>query len=139
VDPVVTFDEHLVDSWIAGQFGVKGTCPHWPRTTKDRSVVNGSKNFNAGTDALDDWSPYEDGVDRMFWEAYDVDIRLERLDLTPESVAAYIDVDGAKASLVGAWTEDALGEQNHARARSQHRHPVLDSPVDHRKETCCFK
>jgi hypothetical protein len=60
----------------------------------------------------------------MDWTALDpvkINISLERLDLTTESVTAYRDVERAKGLLILSAVQHMLSEQDHSGARAVRR------------------
>src|SRR5262245_60130195 len=119
--------EALMDTEIAGQFGVETRHPHLALPQQHGYVVVRREHLDSVADALDARRADEHAREGRAGEAADLERRLEGVTLTAVSVAAHRDVDAAERLLVGTAVEHFAREQDHARARPEHSHAVAQS------------
>ena len=100
-----------------------------------RMALDGSLDDDTGSRALDDRRADEHRVERSAVDPVDVEVGLERVALTPVAVAPHRDVDRPERALVGAAVECFGGEQDHPRARPEHRQAVGEARREGVEET----
>ena len=91
----------------------------WRQSTGWPSTV--APTTTPGPDALDDRRPDEHRMERPAVETVDVEVGLERVALASVAVSPHRQVDRPERALVGAAVERLGGEQDHPRARAEHR------------------
>src|SRR5437764_375660 len=90
------FQEKLMQSQVAGDFGVEGGDQHSTLPAQHGTVVRTDRRqtFHRGADPLDHGSPDEHGMDRPIVHPDHRQIGLEAVQLASEPVAPQADVDG---------------------------------------------
>jgi len=103
-----------VNAGIVAELGMEG-CSHAPALPDDDGILAfGSKNLNSWTNSLDLGCTDKNHFKRCLAEKTLAD---RAIDLTPKSVAANADIDGAQSDLFGVL--DFLSEQDRAGASSE--------------------
>src|SRR4051812_39946911 len=129
-------DEQAVHADVPGDLGVERrreqvALPHRNDPTRGRAGLDLREDLHLRRDLLDPGRADEDRPDRLAVDPLEGEVLLEALDLPPERVPADRHVDAAERLLPGNGVHDAVGQQDHSRARPVRRHPLLD-PVEDR-------
>ena len=102
---------------IVGELGVECSDEHAPGATHHRIIAQPGEHVDSDTDRLDSGRTDEDRVERTSLDPYDVEIGLERIDLTAIAVAPHREIDAREALLIGTAVEHLACEQDQPRAR----------------------
>src|SRR6185312_3704593 len=119
-------DEQLMYAPVAGHLGVKrrrqlAALPH-----RDDMPGGAGQHLHAGTGALDPGRADEHRAHRVR-QPRERNVTLERVDLTPKSVAPHRHIDstqGQRRAPAGSGIENLTGQQDHAGARAVGGQPV---------------
>ena len=93
---------------------------------EDRVTVDGGEDLHFGSDLLDPRRSNEHGMDRIAWNAINVEVGLERVDLPPERIPLHHRIENSELVLV--MVDGCRRQKDHAGAGTQRRHAAGDPP-----------
>src|SRR3954447_19037226 len=126
-----SFEEQPMDPVVVGQLRMERGGEQRTLAHEHRMPVVRREDLDVVAGALDDRRADEDAVERRI-ELVDRQVGLEAVDLTPERVAADVDVEHAEALLVGAAVTYALRQEDETRTCAEHGQAVADAGLDGR-------
>src|SRR5438132_1947804 len=119
-------EELPVQAEVAAQLGVKGESHHRAMADGHRASFVAGKDLR-GAGVVHHRGPDEDAREGPSLQSADLQLGFEAIQLAPIAVAPHCDVQGVQTLLLGQAVVDAIGEKDHAGARSQRRQAAGDS------------